>query len=132
MSEIIDQIVDKIGEYGIEVFDQFPTDEDTQFIIMSEDMVLTYDFLNKVLGVSFHVGTKPDDAARYILILKEIKKIKKYSIMESFIFNEESNFIDGEEAYEIFEENRIKEIIDSFVKDQTQKYMLATSKGFRC
>lgn len=132
MSEIIDQIINKIEEYGIEVFDQFPTDEDTQFVIMAEDMILTYSFVDKDLGISFHVSTKPDDAARYTLILKEIKKIKKFLIMESFAFDDNSNFVDGDKAYEIVEGNRIKEVIDSFVKDQTQKYMLATSKGFKC
>ena len=52
--------------------------------------------------------------------------------MESFAFDDNSKFVDGEEAYEIFEEYKVKEIINSFVKDQAQKYMLANSKGFKC
>lgn len=119
-------VKDKLSEYGINILrEDFNKNE---YSIVCENMVL---FLkNKVLSVALQATTKPDLAAKYIIILSETEL--RLDIMEAFIFDEDNNIVSGENAYELIHKTEEERIVKSFVKEQVLKEMLIECECHKC
>lgn len=129
---IVEEILTKLEENDVKVFKHFLLeDQKNEHLIMAKDMILYYDIDKNVLNVSFHVETKPEDAAINILCLKKIKDIKRIFIMDSHIYKD--NFlISGEQAYNIHQQNYTEKILDYFLKTEDEIQELINAKGYRC
>lgn len=121
------EVIEKLEEYDINVYNCIKND-DGVYIIYLENSFLSID--DKDLTISFHINCIPSYSAKIILVLSEIKGIKIF-IANEFIFDE-NKFLDGEEAFEYKRVQEKKEIIDEFIKEQTQTYYLNNMKPFNC
>lgn len=123
-----EKITEKLNEYGVTIYkvnNQFD-----QTIIMAENLILSYK--DDELFINFHVRSKPCYAARIIIILKEIKGIKKFLIGEDFMFDSDGKYLEGEEADKAFVDFQEKDIIDNFLDEQKTLYLLTHAEGYRC
>jgi hypothetical protein len=126
MKDSLKILLDKLNEFGIDILRRDLNKG--EYSIVCDKMVL---FLkNKVLSVAFQATTKPDDAAKHIVILYQTGLT--IEIMEAFIFDEEHNIISGDEAYELVNKSIEEKVLKGFVEDQVMKSMLVCSEGFNC
>lgn len=124
-SVMIGRIVSKLSEYGLEVFEHHYTDKnETEYVLMVEKMILVYNPIEKSLQIAFLVSVLPHEAARWTLILKSVKGLKKVGIMEPFIFDTKDGLLSGDQAVEVLEKYRKEDIINKFVQEQEYIYML--------
>lgn len=128
MIEIKDKLVEKLKEYDIKIFDEFKSGKED--VIMAEHCVIGCE-KNEVF-INFHIGSSSAFAARIILILKEIKEIKKFFIGDDFIFDDDGKFLEDEEAVKYHQKTIAKEIIDGFVASRTSVNMLLSSECYNC
>ena len=126
MKDSLTILLDKLNEFGIDILRKdFNKGE---YSIVCDKMVL---FLkDKVLSVAFQATTRPDDAAKHIVILYQTGLT--IEIMEAFIFDEEHNIISGDEAYELVNKSTEEKVLKLFVEDQVMKSMLVSLEGFNC
>jgi hypothetical protein len=78
------------------------------------------------------INSSPGYAARIILILKEINKIKNFFIGNDYIFDKDGKFIDGVEAVNYNTISLKENIIRNFITEQHQLYYLHTTNPFHC
>lgn len=123
------KVVNKLKEYGIEIFGVRAEKDDEEIIVMADN--LTIACKDKEVFVNFHIIAKPSYAARIILILKEIKNIK-LSIGEDFVFDEHGKFLDGEEAVKYHVEYQKQNTISNFIHQQQQLYYLTNARSYKC
>lgn len=127
---IIDQVRAKIDEYGLEVFSDYPLVDGDEYVFFTEDMILFVNKKEESIGISFQASTRPDRAAKMILIINEIEI--DINIMESFIFNRNNEYLSGEKAFDLIEKTKKSDAVQSFVKDQMYKEILLTSDCHEC
>jgi len=98
MTSIVNKVESKLDEYGVEIISEYDGDNNER-IVSLEGMVIMIDQIKDELSISFYAGTRPDDAAHAILILKEISEIKTIYIMDSYILLDDKKIIQGDEAF---------------------------------
>jgi hypothetical protein len=119
-------LLNKLNEFGIDILRR--DFNNGEYSIVCDNMVL---FLKDgTLSIAFQATTKPDDAAKHVVILYQTGL--KIDIMEAFIFDEEHNIISGDEAYELVNKSIEEKMLKVFVEDQVMKGMLVYSEGFNC
>jgi hypothetical protein len=119
-------LLNKLNEFGIDILRRDMNNNEHS--IVCDNMVL---FLKDgTLSVAFQATTKPDDAAKHVVILYQTGL--KIDIMEAFIFDEEHNIVSGDEAYELVNKSIEEKVLKGFVEDQTMKGLLIYSEGFNC
>jgi len=121
-------IICKLKEYDIEIRHEFKSEDCEVIIIPSASISID----KSEICINFCIDCKPSYAARLILILSKIKKIKEFNIGEDFIFNENNNILDGEKAEKYYEEYKKQRIIQEFMEQQSQVYFLHNAKSFHC
>ena len=126
----INTIINKLKKSDIEIYDHKVLEGVHSLI--THDMLLLYFPDEKVLEVSFHVITKPDEAALYTLLLKEIRGIKKLYITDVFAYTSEGKYLEGEKAERELKSVIKDKIIQDFVRKQTELNCLINSRGFEC
>ena len=130
LKNLIDRVISTLNEFGIDVYEHHPIeDESDEYVLLAENMIIVYDPPVREIKISFLVSTLPQDAARLTLILRTVKGVKKVTIMEPFIFNEEGKVLSGDSAIELFEKTKKSEIIKNFVKEQEHMYILHTHES---
>jgi hypothetical protein len=100
------------------------------FFVMDIGIISTNEEKRHVC-ISFYVSTIPEHAVYLALLLTKIKDIKIY-VGDSFTFDDDGKYIDGEEAIALYESQVAKKITDKFMREQEAKFILATSNGFKC
>ena len=86
---------------------------------------------NEEVTISFQATTKPDDAAKNILILQEIPNIQ-IDIMESFIYRHDNKLVCGEDAYQLIYDTIKAEGARDYAKEASYTYLLNNVKGYEC
>jgi hypothetical protein len=124
------QIISKLKEFGIEVYNVYADKKNVNEIVITAEKVTIAVNKNEAF-LNFHITAKPSYAARIILILQTIKKIKFY-IGEEFLVDENGKFIDGQEAEEYQKEYQKKLTISQFMDQQQQLYYLTNAKSYTC
>ena len=120
MSTVVNKVSEKLLEYGIKIYNQYPTKND-QYVFWTKHMILFVDN-NEDVSISFQATSKPDDVARNILILKEIEEIKHIHLMESFIFTDNRELIHGDEAFDLVR----RSIENGAIKDHEKQLMYSS------
>lgn len=129
MSNIIDLIVSKLEEYGIDLYQEYSYDKKKSHYFMAEDMVICLNKKDKSLGVSFKATSKPEKVANNIFILQEIPGINEdFEIMDSFIFNGKGKLLTGDKAYKEVDKCIGEDKIRDYIITQQQIHMLVSSK----
>lgn len=128
---LVDVIKKKLDEYGVEIYDEYPTKTGDEYIIYIEEAIL---FLNEKefsLSISFQATTKPEDSSSLTLILREVVDIT-INLMESFIFNDKNEFICGDEAYKLIENHKKMRLLTELTKDRVYSEILQSSQCYEC
>lgn len=115
MDKMVKTVVEKLEEYGIQVFDSYKVKNEDEYMIMAEKMIVALRPEEKKLKVAFHVSTPPDVAGNYTLILKELSLLVE--MMEVFTYTGKK-FLSGEDAISLAEKSKKEEIITAFVQEQ--------------
>ena len=126
-----EKIKQKLDEFGIPLFDNYKIENENEYVFYSKDMIIFSNTDKNKISIAFQVITKPETAASLSLILNQID-CDSIEIMESFIFNQDKEFISGEEAYKFVEDCKMNETMDTY--DQQAEYMdiLMNSEGYEC
>lgn len=115
LKKITKSVIKKLEKFGIGIADiDHPTNKED--IIFTGNTLIHCNNNDNKVDVSFHVGTKAEDAGKYILILNKIRHIE-ISISDSFIYGD-GKIIRGKDAYTFFEAIKGKNLIESFLKTQ--------------
>lgn len=133
MEEVKNQIIKKLSEYDIEIFDDFKS-EDNNISLVAKNMIIVLSEKNKKIEafVSFFIETQPSYSARIILLLKSIKGIKNFMIGSDFLFDNNGNFLDDKDAIDYREKELTEGIISNFVDEQYKLEFLKKSRPFHC
>lgn len=124
-----EKIIDKLVEYGIKIYKKDVQKNETT--IMAEKMIISVIENNELL-INFHICSRPSYAARIIVILKEVKNIKRIMISDDFVFDDDGKYIEGEEAIKLFESFQEENIINDFLNEQKTIYLLKNIEGIPC
>ena len=95
-------------------------------------MIIGFDEKSDDIIVNFHVNTQPSFSAKTIMMFYEINEVNAIYIGDDFLFDDDGLYVDGEKAYKMKETKYQVELIDKFLKDQSQKYILQNSDGYSC
>lgn len=121
-------VIDKLKSYNIPIYKKDKS-ENGDYIIFSEEMIIFIDEVN--VSISFQAITKPSDAARYALILREIPDIQ-ILIMEVFIYTTDKKFVCGDEAYQVVRDSIKQNAMKEYATQEVYTQILETTKGFEC
>jgi len=120
------KIMKKLEEYGIE--NVIADDSSLTITAGSDSAILVYK--DGKLCVSYCAASKPDEAARFTLILKEVSGLE-IEIAEPYFYRKDK-LITGDEAYTEYMATVARSIIDQFIDEQKKAMYLAKVEGFRC
>ena len=124
------KVINRLKEFGIEIFNIYVDKEKTKEVVITAEK-LTIAVQKNDVFLNFHVTAKPSYAARIMLILQTIPKIK-FFIGEDFLVDDSGKFIDGEEAEKYNQEYQKKLTISQFMEQQQQLYYLTNAKSYTC
>jgi len=118
----------------IDVHEQFYLDDrEDVYGFLCYKLIVYYEVSSKKIALCFHVNTEPEYVSFVILKMTEhMQNNKGFSIhiTESFSYDNDGNFITGENAYEVFEKEREKNIIENFITQQKQIHYLLSTKPY--
>jgi len=127
----VDTIVDKLTEYGMALYTDYPT-KDQGHCFMVKDMIIFLDEEDDSISITFQADSKPEDVASNLMILHEIDGVAEISIMESFIYDKNNNFISGSEAHTIVRSSLIEDAFQKVARHQAYNEILTGMKCFEC
>jgi hypothetical protein len=131
MNKLSETVLNKIQEYNIHVNTHNKIDNNNH-VFVTDSMILFVNSKEKSLAFSFYATAIPEVVANYVLILKQIPDIKDFHVMESFIHDEQGNFVAGEKAFEIARTGSKNKILEDVCKQNIYKGILEQAKCFRC
>lgn len=129
--DIVEDVRIKLEEYGIGIYTDYPLNKN-EHLFMVDDMLLFVHTENHEVGVSFQAETRPKTVANSLLIILEIDSISDVDIMESFIVDENRNFISGEKAFKIIDAKNQNQALGEIFKDQAYTEILVNQTGGEC
>lgn len=130
-SRVFNLVKDLLIEHDVQIQKESDFgDYKDSFFVMDIGIISTNEEKRHVC-ISFHVSTIAEHAVYLALLLTKIKDIKIY-VGDSFTFDDDGKYIDGEEAITLYESQVAKKITDKFMREQEAKFILATSNGFKC
>lgn len=124
--ELIDKIKDVLDEHKVTTLTSYKLKD--IFYLITDFMIITYSENNHMIDISFHIATRPDISAFFILLLKDFDEIKYINVMESYMKDEKGQILTGDECIEKHQKNVKDIIIDNFVKEQLQLHYLQTCR----
>ena len=127
---VVTKVNDALDKFDISIQDFYKL-ENHQHAIYTKDMILFINELDQSLGISFFAPTIPEVSANLSLAMNQIKDIRVY-IMESFVFNKDSEYVSGEKAFDILKQVQTEKIAKEVSKQFEYQYMLDTYEGYLC
>jgi len=127
----VEKIVDKLTEYGMALYTDYPT-KDQGHCFMVRDMIIFLDEEDDSLSITFQADSKPEEVASNLMILNEIDEVSEISIMESFIYDKNNNFVSGNEAHNIVKSSLIEDAFKKVATHQAYNEILHNMKCFEC
>ena len=128
---LVVKTIKKLDEYGIDVYNEYPTIDGDEYVIYIEDAILFVNEKEFSIGVSFQAVTKPETASTLTLIIKEIENVTIH-VMESFIFNKENDFVCGDEAYNLIKNSEKMKVISEMTRNKIYSEILESAKCYEC
>jgi hypothetical protein len=126
-----DMIINKIAEYGLLLSSDYPTDDNAHCFIV-EGMIIFLDHKNDSLSITFQADSKPEDVASNLLILCEVDGIEDISIMESYMYDKDGNFITGEDAHNLVKDSLVAKAFKKVAKQTVYTEILNKVNCFNC
>jgi len=127
---IAEAVRKKLDEYGIEIYSEYPMEK--EYCIHTDQMMVFINEDEKNICLSFRADLKPEESSNYVLILSEIGNLAAIDVAESYAFDNENNFITGDNAFNFVREYLISEAVSECVRQQTYNDILRTTKCFNC
>ena len=131
LMDIVEDVRIKLEEYGIKIYTDYSLSED-EYLFMADNMLLFVHTENHEVGVSFQAETKPKVVANSLLIILEVDSVSDVDIMESFIVDENSNFISGEKAFKIIDKKNQYQALNEVFKEQAYAEILLNGTTGEC
>jgi len=131
MKVTVDNIIDKISEYGLQMFNDYAT-EDRGHCFIVEDMIIFLDEDNDSLSVTFQADCKPEISANKILMLTEIENLSDITVMDSFIYDKNNNFLTGIKAHNLIKNSISIKAVKQLAREHAYNSILENAEGFRC
>lgn len=126
-----DKVADKIKEYNLALLTEYPT-KDNGHCFITSSMIVFADNEDETISVTFQADQKPEEVAVYTLILKEVKEAQDIFILDSFIYDNDNQYISGNEAHELVKQAIISKAFQKVAKHQVYADILKTSECFEC
>jgi len=123
--ELIEKIKEILDSHGIEIYSNYKLD-DKYYILADEFVTIVYEG-NGIVSLSFHVATRADTAAKFILELHKFSDVEVIDVLDLYIEDENGNIITGEKCIEKYKRYISEEIISSFTSDQINTHLLYNS-----
>lgn len=130
MSDLVKSVKDKLNEYGFLMIQDYPVED--EHVYVTGDMMIFVNDEKKTLSISFKAATRPEDASKWILILKEINNIDFTFIMDSFTYDAKENLITGNDAHEFNKKTIESKAVMRFAQFEAYNEILITQKCFNC
>lgn len=127
----VDSIVDKLTEYGMALYTDYPT-KDQGHCFMVRDMIIFLDEEDDTISITFQADSKPEDVGSNLMILHEIEGVAEITVMESFIYDKNNNFISGSEAHNVVRSSLIEDAFKKVAKHQAYNEILLGVECFEC
>lgn len=121
----------KLDEYGIEIFNDYPIEEEGEHVFYAENMILFVSDDENSISVTFKATTKPERSATLALILNQIKNVTM-NIMEAFIFDKDDQFISGMDAYKAVERVDKEKLIQEYHNQVMLAELLESAECHEC
>jgi hypothetical protein len=133
MDDFCSMVIDKLKEYGYEIYNISPTSNEKEICIMTESMMIFVNDNDKSITISFEYTLDPEKVAQNMMILNEVQEVKLVYIAESYIFDpEQKKYIVGQKAKEVANKIETDKILREYTKDQVYSHILATQKCHEC
>jgi len=121
----------KLDEYGIEIFNDYPIEEEGEHVFYAENMILFVSDDENSISVTFKATTKPERSATLALILNQIKNVTM-NIMEAFIFDKDDQFVSGMDAYKAVERVDKEKLIQEYHNQVMLAELLESAECHEC
>jgi hypothetical protein len=128
---LTDAVRSKLDEYGIEIYSEYPMESD-EHCMQTEDMMIFVQENGNSICISFRADLRPEDTSNHLLILDEIESLKDIKVMESYVFDQNYNFITGQDAFDYLKQDIISNAIYECAKQETYSKILQTTKCYNC
>ena len=130
MQKIVEKIIDKIEEYNIGLLTEYEVEGGHCFV--TPGMIIFSSNKNNDLSIAFQADQKPEDVAINLLCIQEIEEIEDINIMESFIHDNNRNYISGKAAHDLLKKDLINYAVREIAKRQAYLELLETEDCFEC
>ena len=131
MTDIVEDTRIKLEEYGIKIYTDYPLNEQ-EHLFMADNMLLFVHTENSEIGLSFQAETRPKVVANSLLIVLEIDSVVDIDIMESFIIDEDKNFVSGEKAFKMIDRKNQHQALSEVFKEQAYSDVLVNNTAGEC
>lgn len=128
---LVNQVTKKLNEYGITIFNDYKMEKEVEHVYYVESMIIFVNDIDRTIGVTFQVTTKPERSATLALILNQIKKAT-INIMEPFIFNDKNEFISGEKAYKLIKQTDKVKLLQKYNEERFYTDILEKADCHKC
>jgi hypothetical protein len=126
-----ERVKEKLYEFNFSIISNYKIDGTEDNMIITDDMIIAVNDKTRTTAISFEATTRPDIAAKRMLILGEIKTFSEMVVMESYVF-ENNQLVTGQKAIDIAHKRMGREVINDFVKKQVYFDIMKSEKCFDC
>jgi hypothetical protein len=131
ISELSELVKQKLYEFNFSIISSYKIDDSDDCMIITDDMIVAVNDKKKTTAIAFEATTRPDIAAKRMLMLGEIQDFSEVVVMESYVF-ENNQLVTGQKAIEIAHKRMGREVVNEFVKKQVYFDIMKTEKCFDC
>jgi len=129
--DIIESTRTKLEEYGIQIYTDYSLNEQ-EYLFMADNMLLFVHTVNNDIGISFQAETRPKPVANSLLIVLEIEGVTNIDVMESFVIDEDRNFVSGEKAFKMIDKKNQNQALSEVFRDQAYSEILMNNTSGEC
>lgn len=126
--DLCSKVSSKLKEYGIKVFDHHKIENSEEYVYYTEKMIVFV--RDDEINIAIQATTRPNEAANLALIMNEIDC--EIGVMESFIHDENKNYIEGDEAFDLIEKYNKMKIEDDVRIQAMYTDFLENCEGYEC
>jgi len=123
--KLIEKIKDVLKSHRTNTITNYKLED--KFYLLTDFMIITYTEEDHMIDVAFHISTRADLAALFMLELTKLDEIDDINVMELYMKDEDENLLTGNECIEKYNQILRTDIIDSFVDEQVKTHYLQTT-----
>jgi hypothetical protein len=133
MDEFGDLVKAKLEEYGYIIYNINPTSANDEYCIMTDNMMVFTNGIEKSITVSFECKLDPEVTAQNMMVLNEVEETRTFYISESYYLDvKNKNYVMGEEAKKMATKELTDLALREMAKEQVYAHILTTQKCHEC